>query len=232
MNLSKEWLSEFVDVSDIEIKEYCDRMTDTGSKVEGYETLGAEISGVVVAKIIKQEKHPNADRLNICQMDVGQDAPVQIITSAQNVYEGAVVPACLVGATLPGGIRIKPTKFRGIDSYGMMCSFAELGLTEHEMPGADPEGILLLNEVLEGPFPLGADICAFLGLRTDVVEFEITPNRPDCLSVIGLARETGASFKRPVNIHKPWYAARGMKSADILKYLSKVRCVPAIVRGS
>lgn len=216
MNLPKEWLQEFVDVSDIPVKDYCDRMTDTGSKVEGWETLAEEISGVVVAKIVKKEKHPDADRLNICQMDVGKAETVQIITSAQNVYEGAVVPACLVGATLPEGVKIKPTKFRGIDSYGMMCSFAELGLTDHEMPGADPNGILLLNEVMDGPFPLGTDICGFLGLRDDVVEFEITPNRPDCLSVIGLARETGASFDRKVTYHTPQVKGAGDKIENYL----------------
>ncbi|MCI8331661.1 MAG: phenylalanine--tRNA ligase subunit beta [Clostridiales bacterium] len=210
------WLSEMVDVSDIDIKEYCDRMTDTGSKVEGYETLAEEISGVVIGKVVKTERHPDADRLHICQIDVGESEPVQIITSAQNVYEGAVVPVCRIGAELPGGIHIKPTKFRGLPSDGMMCSYGELGLTEHEMPEADPEGILLLNEVMEGPFPLGEDVCSFLGLREHVVEFEITPNRPDCLSVIGLAKETGASFARPVASHKP--AVKGAGD-DVKKYI-------------
>ncbi|MCI8590192.1 MAG: phenylalanine--tRNA ligase subunit beta [Clostridiales bacterium] len=210
------WLSEMVDVSDIDIKKYCDRMTDTGSKVEGYEILGEDVGGVVIGKVVKTERHPDADRLHICQIDVGEAAPVQIITSAQNVYEGAVVPVCRVGASLPGGIHIKPTKFRGLESYGMMCSYGELGLTEHEMPEADPEGILLLNEVVEGPFPIGEDVCSFLGLREHVVEFEITPNRPDCLSVIGLAKETGASFSRPVSYHKPVVEGAG---DDVKKYL-------------
>ena len=216
MNLSREWLSEFTDTSDIDTKAYCDRMTDTGSKVEGYKPLAGNISGIVAGKIVKMEKHPDADRLNICQIDIGGGTPVQIITSAQNVYEGAVVPACLDGAVLPDGTKIKKTKFRGIDSYGMMCSFAELGLTEHEMPGADPEGILLFNEVLDCDIPLGRDVCDFLGMRTDVVEFEITPNRPDCLSVIGLARETGASFGRKVNYHTP--AVKGAGD-DVKNYL-------------
>ena len=216
MNLSREWLSEFTDTSDIDTKAYCDRMTDTGSKVEGYKPLAGNISGIVAGKIVKMEKHPDADRLNICQIDIGGGAPVQIITSAQNVYEGAVVPACLDGAVLPDGTKIKKTKFRGIDSYGMMCSFAELGLTEHEMPGADPEGILLFNEVPGCDIPLGRDVCDFLGMRTDVVEFEITPNRPDCLSVIGLARETGASFGRKVKYHTP--AVKGAGD-DVKNYL-------------
>ena len=217
MNLSREWLSEFVDTSDVGTKEYCDRMTDTGSKVEGFESLSHGISGIVIGKIVKKDKHPDADRLSICQIEVGKDGPVQIVTSAQNVYEGAVVPACLDGATLPDGMKIKATKFRGVDSYGMMCSFAELGLTEHEMPGADPEGILLLNEVLgDLDYPLGTDICEYLGLRTDVVEFEITPNRPDCLSVIGLARESGASFGKEVKYHTPVVKGSG---DDIAKYL-------------
>ena len=98
MKLPMHWLSEMVDVSDIDIKEYCDRMTDTGSKVEGYETLAQEIAGVVIGKVVKTERHPDADRLHICQIDVGEAAPVQIITSAQNVYEGAIVPVCRIGA--------------------------------------------------------------------------------------------------------------------------------------
>ena len=203
MKLPINWLSELVDVSDIDIKAYCDRMTDTGSKVEGYETLAGEVAGVVIGHVIKTERHPDADRLHICSLDIGEEKPVQIITSAQNVYEGAYVPVCRIGATLSGGVHIKPTKFRGLDSYGMMCSYGELGLTEHEFPDADPEGILLLNEVMQGPFPVGEDVCTFLGIRGHVVEFEITPNRPDCLSVIGLARETGASFERSVAYHTP-----------------------------
>ena len=107
MNLSREWLSEFTDTSDIDTKAYCDRMTDTGSKVEGYKPLAGNISGIVTGKIVKMEKHPDADRLNICQIDIGGGTPVQIITSAQNVYEGAVVPACLDGAVLPDGTKIK-----------------------------------------------------------------------------------------------------------------------------
>ncbi len=203
MDLSREWLSEFVDVADIPSPEYCDRMTDTGSKVEGCRSLAGDIVNIVIGRIIKKEQHPDADRLSVCRIDAGKSEPVQIITSAQNVYEGAVVPVCLEGAVLPDGTRIKATKFRGLPSYGMMCSFAELGLSEHEMPGADPNGILLLDQVLPGPFPIGEDVCTYLGLRNDVVEFEITPNRPDCLSVIGLARETGASFGRKVHYHTP-----------------------------
>ncbi len=209
MNLSMKWLADFVDVSDVNIKDYCDRMTDTGSKVEGYEILGEDIENVVVAKILSIKPHENSDHLLVCQMDVGKDAPVQIVTGAQNIFEGAIVPAALPVAKLPGGVVIKSGKLRGVESDGMLCSIGELGLTSHDMPGKAEDGILILDE--EFADKIGEDIRDVLLLKDKVVEFEITSNRPDCLSVIGLARETAVSFDRPYNIPTPVVKGSGDK---------------------
>ncbi|MBR4184556.1 MAG: phenylalanine--tRNA ligase subunit beta, partial [Clostridia bacterium] len=195
-----KWLADYTDVSDITIKEYCDRMTMSGSKVEGYEELGADISGVICGKILKIDRHPNAERLVICQVDVGAAEPIQVITAATNVFEGALVPVAVDGAHLPGDVKIKRGKLRGEVSEGMFCSIAELGLSLHDMPGAVEDGILILGDVGLGDIPLGADMVKELGLRDIVVEFEITSNRPDCLSVLGLARETAVTFGRPLDL--------------------------------
>ncbi|MBP3378380.1 MAG: phenylalanine--tRNA ligase subunit beta [Clostridia bacterium] len=203
MQLSMKWLADYTDVSDITIKEYCDRMTMSGSKVEGYETLGEDVSGVICGKIVKIDRHPNAERLVICKVDVGADAPIQIITAATNVFEGALVPVAIDGAHLCGDIKIKKSKLRGEPSDGMFCSIAELGLTLHDMPGAIEDGILILGDVGLGDIPLGADLKEALGLEDKVVEFEITSNRPDCLSVIGLARESAVTFGKALNIPTP-----------------------------
>ncbi len=200
MNLSKNWLSDFVDVSDISVKDYCDRMTDTGSKVECFEELGEDIENVVVARIVKITPHENSDHLQICQVDIGKET-VQIVTGAQNVFEGAIVPAAIPVAHLPGDITIKSGKLRGVESHGMLCSMGELNLTEHDMPDKEPNGILILDE--EFGDKIGMDIREALMLRDTVVEFEITSNRPDCLSVIGLARESAVSFGRTMNIPTP-----------------------------
>ncbi len=200
MNLSRNWLSDFVDVNNIAAKDYCDRMTDTGSKVECFEELASDIENVVVAKILKITPHENSDHLQICQVDIGNET-VQIVTGAQNIFEGAIVPAAIPVAKLPGNITIKPGKLRGVESNGMLCSMGELNLTEHDMPGKEPNGILILDEEYEDK--LGMDIRDALLLRDTVVEFEITSNRPDCLSVIGLARESAVSFGRALNIPTP-----------------------------
>ena len=200
MNLSRNWLSDFVDVSDISTKDYCDRMTDTGSKVECFEELGENIENVVVAKILKITPHENSDHLQICQVDIG-DKVVQIVTGAQNVFEGAIVPAAIPVAKLPGDVVIKAGKLRGVESNGMLCSMGELEFTEHDMPGKEPNGILILDD--EYADKLGMDIREALMLKDTVVEFEITSNRPDCLSVIGLARESAVSFERSFNAPQP-----------------------------
>ena len=217
MNLSRNWLADFVDVSDIDNKAYSDRMTDTGSKVEGFEVLGEDIENVVVAKIVKITPHENSDHLQICTMDIGKSEYVQIVTGAQNVFEGAIVPAALPVAKLPGGVVIKSGKLRGVQSDGMLCSIGELNLTTHDMPGAAEDGILILDASFEAM--LGKDIREALMLSDSVVEFEITSNRPDCLSVIGLARETAVSFDRELKLHTP--VVNGSKSDDkVTDYIS------------
>ena len=204
MILSMNWLADFVKADDIEIKKYCDDMTESGSKVEGYEVLGAEIENVRVGLITKIEQHPDAERLVICQVDCGEKN-LQIVTAAKNVFEGAIVPLCYCPdgekriAKVIGG-EIKTGKLRGILSEGMFCSIQELGLTTHDMPGAAEDGILILNGYDVKP---GDDICDALMMRDKAVEFEITPNRPDCLSVIGLARETAATFDRELKLSAP-----------------------------
>ncbi len=204
MVLSMKWLSDFVKADDIEIKEYCDALTESGSKVEGYEVLGDEIENVRVGLITKIEKHPDAEKLVVCAVDCGEKQ-LQIVTAAKNVFEGALVPLCYCPdgekrvAKVKGG-DIKTGKLRGVLSEGMFCSIEELGLTTHDMPGAAEDGILILNGYDVKP---GDDICEALLMRDKAVEFEITPNRPDCLSVIGLARETAATFGRELTVPTP-----------------------------
>ena len=204
MNLPMEWLKEFVPSLDTCPKKYSDVMTDTGSKVEGYEVLGEDVENVKVGLIKKIERHPDADRLVVCQVDIGTGTDTQIITAATNVFEGALVPVAVAPAHVVGG-EIKKTKMRGVESNGMFCSIAELGLTLNDMPYAIEDGILILKEDCKP----GDDIKELLKLEDTVVEFEITSNRPDCLSVIGLARETAASYNLEANYHKPQVKGSG-----------------------
>ncbi len=201
MILSMNWLSEFVNTDGIDVKSFCDKMTDTGSKVEGYEVIGEDIVNVKIAKITNIRKHENSDHLVICTVDVAGERPLTIVTGAQNVFEGAIVPAAVAPAKLPGGVTIKAGKLRGELSEGMLCSIGELGLTEHDMPGADNNGILILGDEFERM--IGKDVREALMLADTAVEFEITPNRPDCLSVIGLAREASLTFGRKIELHTP-----------------------------
>ena len=212
MNLSRNWLSDFVNTDGIDNKEYCDKLTITGSKVEGFEVLGDDIENVVVAKITHMEKHPDSDHLWICRVDAGErfGRDIQIVTGAQNIFEGAIVPAALPVAKLPGDVVIKAGKLRGVESNGMLCSMGELKLTVHECPGKEENGILILDE--DCADKLGEDIRDVLMLKDTTVEFEITSNRPDCLSVIGLARETAVSFDRPLTIPTP--AVKGVGDGD------------------
>ena len=221
MNLSRKWLTDYVDVTEVNNKDYCDRMTDTGSKVEGFEVLAEDIENVVVGKITKITKHENSDHLQICMLDVGEGTDIQIVTGAQNVFEGAIVPVAKAPAKLPGDITIKAGKLRGVESNGMLCSIAELGLTTHDMPSAIENGIFILNDLEESKdFTLGMDVKEALLLNDDVVEFEITPNRPDCLSVIGLARESAASFDKPLTIKNP--TVKGANDGDKVENYIKV----------
>ncbi len=198
MKLSMNWLKDYVSET-FDPKEYSDKLTLTGSKVEGFENPADEIENVVVGKLLTVEKHPDSDHLLICSVDVGQAEPVQIVTGAQNVKPGCLVPAALHQSKLPGGVTIKAGKLRGVPSNGMLCSLGELGLTVNDFPYAIEDGIFLLEEDCKP----GDNICDVLGLNDTTVEFEITSNRPDCLSIIGLARETAASFGTELNLHTP-----------------------------
>lgn len=198
MNLSIKWLNDYLKI-DVPPREFSEAMTMSGSKVEGYEIKGEEIKNVVAGKILSVEPHPNADRLCICKVDVGSGEPLQIVTGAKNVFAGAVVPVALSGSTLPGGVKIKKGKLRGVESNGMLCSLGELELTKNDFPYAVEDGIFIMEE----PCKPGDDIREVLGLNDTVVEFEITPNRPDCLSVLGLAREASVTFKKPLTVRKP-----------------------------
>ena len=211
MNLSMKWLRDYVDIN-VPIKEYCHALTMSGSKVECYTQEGKNIENVVVGKILSKAPHENADALFVCQVEVGKDSPVQIVTNAKNVKEGDLVPVALDGAVLPEG-KIKKCKMRGVESFGMFCGLDTLGLTAHDFPYADPDGVFVINEECE----IGQDIQSAIGLNDISVEFEITSNRPDCLSVIGLARETAATYGIPLNVKAPEYKGIDGNINDMLK---------------
>lgn len=187
------WLKDYVDIN-VDMKKLAHLVTISGSKVEAIDDLGKSIDKVVVGRIVSMEPHPDADRLKITQVDVGKEV-IQIVTGAPNVSTGDYIPVALVGAQLPGGV-IKETKLRGVESYGMMCSIEELNLTHDYLPDAPKDGVYIFNNEPE----LGMDVKEVLGLEP-VIEFEITSNRPDCFSIVGLARETavtlGTDFKKP-----------------------------------
>ena len=201
MKLNRKWINEeFVDLSHVSDKEYVEAMTVFGQKVETYERMDAEIKNVVVGKVVSIVRHENSDHMWVCQVDVGQEEPVQIVTGAQNVHEGDLVPAALHNSWLPGGVHITKGKLRGEKSNGMLCSFQELGLTENDLPGVFADGIWILND--ENCVP-GDDINKVIGNDDTVVDFEITNNRPDCYSIIGLARESAAAFGKVMRHHEP-----------------------------
>lgn len=200
MNLSMKWLSDYVTL-DTTVKEFCAAMTMSGSKVEVATEEGSEIKNVVIGKLLSVVPHENSDHLVVCQVDVGQEQPIQIVTGAPNVKAGDIVPVALCGAELPNGVKIKKGKLRGVESNGMLCSLGELGLTVHDFPYAIADGIFLIQEECQ----IGQDIHEAIGLNDTSVEFEITSNRPDCLSVTGLAREAAATYHVPLNLKKPTF---------------------------
>ena len=316
MILSRNWLNEFVDLKDITDKEFNDEMTLSGSKVETIERPDENLKNVVVGKILEMKRHENSDHMWVCQIDVGQAEPVQIVTGAWNIHVGDYVPAALHGAHLPGGVKIEKGELRGVESNGMLCSLKELGMTaEHDFPYAVITPAAILNDyhpidkdkpsipadikpgdkvygpvvaarvlecaplgdgtfhtcldlgnatavpdtrcsnlhegdlvayntksdtictledlhaeqkefphcIADGIFVLqeedaepGLNMAHILGFDDSIVEFEITPNRPDCLSVIGLAREASATFKRPLKLHTPEPHGCGGSIAEIV----------------
>ena len=191
MKVSYNWLKDFVDI-DIPVEELAEKLSTSGFEVEEYSFQNEHLHDVYVGKITKIEKHPEADRLQICQVDVG-DKKVQIITSATNVFEGAVVPVSLEGADLVNGVKIKPTNFRGVKSDGMFCSGEELGIDENYIEGGGVNGILILPNDMK----IGAKIEDALMLNDVVLDINVTPNRPDCNSIIGIAREICAIYDKP-----------------------------------
>ncbi len=214
MKLNRNWLNEdFVDLSKVSDKEFVETMTVAGQKVETYERLDAGIRNVVVGRVLSIVRHENSDHMWVCQIDVGKDEPVQIVTGAQNVREGDLVPAALHNSYLPGGVHITKGKLRGVASNGMLCSLKELNLTLNDFPYAIEDGIWILEEACKP----GDDINAVIGNNDTVVDFEITNNRPDCYSVIGLAREAAAAFDLPMQHHEP--AVKGGAAGDLTALL-------------
>ncbi len=212
MNLSRKWLDEFVHIT-ADDHAFDAAMTMSGSKVETTERLDAEIKNVVVGKVLSMQRHENSDHMWVCQIDVGDGAPVQIVTGAQNVREGDLVPVAKDDSDLPGGVHITSGKLRGVESCGMLCSLKELGLTLHDFPYAIEDGIWILQEDCQ----VGEDINLVIGNDDSVVEFEITNNRPDCFSLIGLAREAAATFGVPLTLHEP--QVRGGAEGDLNELL-------------
>ncbi|MGN0481996.1 MAG: phenylalanine--tRNA ligase subunit beta [Lachnospiraceae bacterium] len=202
MKTSLKWIKDLVPGLDVSAQEYMDAMTLSGSKVEGYEQMDADLDKIVIGQVKSVEKHPDADKLVICQVDIGQAEPIQIVTGAPNVFEGAKVPVVLDGGRVagghdgqkvPGGVKIKKGKLRGVPSNGMMCSIEELGSTCDMYPDAAEDGLYILKE----DAPVGESVVTYLGLDDVVVEYEITSNRVDCFGILGIAREAAATFDKP-----------------------------------
>ncbi|MDE6636023.1 MAG: phenylalanine--tRNA ligase subunit beta, partial [Lachnospiraceae bacterium] len=228
MNTPLSWIKAYVPELDCTAKEYMDKVTLTGTKVEGYEKLDEGLEKIVVGKINKIERHPDADKLVICQVQVSEDGEtIQIVTGAPNVYEGALVPVVLDGGRvatdhsgnkIAGGTKIKKGKLRGIESNGMMCSIQELGSSTDMYPDAAADGIYIFNDNPEySKAPLGSDVPGLLGLRDVNFEYEITSNRVDCFSVIGIAREAAATFRKPF---VPPVVKETGNSEDVNDYIS------------
>ena len=212
MNLSMKWLKEFVDIGNVAPRDFSEAMTMSGSKVELFEIEGGQIENIVVGQILEIEKHPDADKLTVCQVDIGEKK-VQIVTAATNIKVGDYIPVCKDKSKLVDGTPIKKGKLRGVVSEGMFCSVAELGVTVHDFPYAVQDGIFILQDDPDLKPVAGTDIKETIGLTDTKVEFEITSNRPDCFSVIGLAREAAATFDKPLKLHTPEVKAVG-KSCD------------------
>ena len=214
MKLNRKWLNEeFVDLSGVPDREFVETMTIAGQKVETYERLDAELRNVAVGRVVSITRHTNSDHMWVCQIDVGAGEPVQIVTGAQNVHEGDLVPVAQHNSWLPGGVHITKGKLRGEISNGMLCSLKELGLTLNDFPYAIEDGIWILQEDCKP----GDDINSVIGNDDTVVDFEITNNRPDCYSILGLAREAAAAFNKPMRHHDP--VVRGGAAGELSELL-------------
>ena len=221
MRTSLKWIKDLVPGLEVGAQEYTDAMTLSGSKVEGYEVMDADLDKIVIGQVKKVERHPDADKLVICQVDVGAEEPIQIVTGAPNVFEGAKVPVVLDGGRVagghdgqkvPGGIKIKKGKLRGVPSDGMMCSIEELGSNCEMYPDAAKDGLYILKE----DAPVGESAVTYLGLDDVVVEYEITSNRVDCFGILGIAREAAATFDKEF---KPPVVTETGNNEDVNDYI-------------
>ncbi|WP_127510057.1 phenylalanine--tRNA ligase subunit beta [Paenibacillus humicus] len=211
MKVSTSWLKDYVDLSGITPQELAEKMTDGGIEIDAVEPMDKGVAGVVVGYVKEKTKHPDADKLNVCKVDVGTGEDLQIVCGAPNVDAGQHVPVATVGAKLPGGLNIKRAKLRGVESQGMICSARELGLNDKLLPKELQEGILVLPKL-----ELGRPIGEVLDLDTHVLELDLTPNRSDALSLLGVAYEVGALTGRPVKLPEQDVFAAAEKAADHL----------------
>ena len=195
MKLSMNWIRQYADIP-VSPAEYESQMIMHGTAVESIDYLGAECEKVVVGRVLTCRDHENSDHLHVCTVDVGSGEPLQIVCGAPNVCEGILVPVALVGAKLPGGHVINKGKLRGVESYGMLCSGPEIGVPVELYPSVGEAGLLIFNE----DYPLGMDVRKIFGLDDYAVDFEILANRPDCLCVWGIARETAAALGTKLNL--------------------------------
>lgn len=212
MKVSLSWLKNYVDI-DVPVEELCDKMVMAGFEVEEMIDLSKSMRNVVVGKVVEMERHPDSDHMFICQVDVGLNEDVQIVTGAQNVNEGDLVPAALHDSDLPNGMHIKKGKLRGVPSNGMLCSGEELCVTEDDYEGASVYGIMILKPDAGVP---GTDMRDVLGLNDYIIDFKITANRPDCQSVLGIAREAAVVLGKPFNEPKPAFKTVGENINDYI----------------
>jgi phenylalanyl-tRNA synthetase beta chain len=208
------WLKDYVDI-DVDIKDLEEKLFSSGFEVEELNYLGKDIDRVVTGKITSISKHEDSDHLQICILDCGKEfgENIQIVTGAQNVFEGAIVPVALDNSLLPGGVKIKKGKLRGVDSFGMLCSGGELGITDDWYEGADVDGILILKD----DTPIGEDIRKIVGLDDYIFDISITANRPDCQSILGMAREVAAVLNKPVKEPDVSYTQNSSANDDDIK---------------
>lgn len=199
MKVSTEWLSDYISLDQVNVEELAEQITRSGIEIDSVESRNKGVTKVVVGYVKSKEKHPDADKLNICIVDAGEPEELQIVCGAKNVAAGQKVPVALVGAKLPGGVEIKKAKLRGVPSQGMICSAKELGMNDKLLPKEQQEGILVLPEDTE----IGTPIAKLLGLDDQVLDFDLTPNRSDCLSMIGAAYEVGAILGRDIKLPDP-----------------------------
>jgi len=199
MNVSYRWLSDYIDLSGISAQELAEMMTRGGIEIDSVPSRNAGVSGVVVGYVKTREKHPDADKLSVCTIDVGTGEDLQIVCGAANIGADMKVPVAMIGAKLPGGLDIKRAKLRGVESQGMICSAKELGINDKLLPKEQQEGILILPSDTE----LGRDILEVLALNDSILELDLTPNRSDCLSMLGVAYEVAALTGRPLVLPEP-----------------------------